>query len=89
MHKCGGNGSAQVPKNSNFQFFYFVANLGIGLGKTVFLRVDYACMNYTLTHPAQSRRFKKYVLDAKVPFNLFKTSLLPATQVQKLGYAYY
>ena len=33
--------------------------------------IDYACMNYILTHPAQSERVKKDLLVAKVPEHVF------------------
>uniref|UniRef100_A0A4W5RR28 STEAP family member 4 n=1 Tax=Hucho hucho TaxID=62062 RepID=A0A4W5RR28_9TELE len=53
--KCRENGVVQLQENSRFQTKYFVANCG----KKVILLIDYECMNYTLRHPAQSRRFQK------------------------------
>lgn len=44
--KCRENGAVQFPENNRYQIRNLVANWG----KTVILLIDYACMNYTLTH---------------------------------------
>ena len=74
---CWGsaNGMVQhsVQKNSRFQTRFFVANWG----KTGILLIDYACMNYTLTHPAQSEWFKKYLSILSMYLTLYTRGIWP------------